>query len=319
MLKLENYPKSQWRQIIKELQYVVGLYAKDFINCDSIDIPQAWTDAQKAKRMKVLAKPITVNGVKKVRMKGEFSGKVGTKMELNIHDQYAKFVPTTFKMEDIHKSNKLHVYAKEADKKSMDKLWSVFSHQVNLVLVAQATYDNLQKADLHNWITMDKFMEGKNRPFKTMATEILIEKLIQDKKATFDRIKIVNTVSKDLADKLTILNDYHNKTSRPYADRSTKETIVEFAKENNLFDQPVYTVYKQVNEVFEKLPFLDHMLGVMYFTQSKEDSPLVKALTDLFKYHKHRVNLEHYKLILTEDAPLEEVLTQDTITELETI
>ena len=162
-------------------------------------------------------------------------------------------------------------------------------------------------------------MEGKSRPFKTMATEILIEKLIQDKKATFDRINIVKTVSRDLADKLTVLNDYHKKTSRPYADRLTKETIVEFAKENNLFDQPVYTIYKQVNEVFEKLPFLDHMLGVMYFTQGKEDSPLVKALTDLFKYHKHRVNLENYTLKLTEDAPLEETLTQDTIEELETI
>jgi len=318
LLNLQNYPRKQWRQLIKEMQYVVSLYAKDFTNCDAIDIPQTWTDAQKAKRMKILAKPTTVNGVKKVRMKGEFSGKVGTKMEINMTDQYAKFVPTTFKMEDIHLVNMLYVYAKEADKKKMDNLWSVFEQQVKLVIVAQATYDNLQKADLHNWITIDKFMEGKNRPFKTMATEILIEKLVQDKKATFDRINIVNTVSRDLADKLTVLYLYYKNNNRPYADKNTKETIVEFAKENNLFDQPTYTIYKQVNEVFEKLPFLDHMLGVMYHTR-KEDSPLIKALTDLFKYHKHRVNLENYTLKLTEDAPLEEVLTQDTITELETI
>ena len=318
LLNLQNYPRKQWRQLIKEMQYVVSLYAKDFINCDAIDIPQTWTDAQKAKRMKILAKPMTVGGVKKVRMKGEFSGKVGTKMEINMTDQYAKFVPTTFKMEDIHKVSELHVYAKEADKKRMDTLWSVFEKQINLVLVAQATYDNLQKADLHNWITIDKFMEGKNRPFKTMATDILIEQLVKDKKATFDRINIVKTVSRDLAEKLTTLYNYDRNNSKPYADRLTKETIVEFAKENNLFDQPVYTIYKQVNEVFDKLPFLDHMLGVMYPT-NKEDSPLIKALTDLFKYHKHRVNLENYTLKLTEDAPLEEVLTQDTITELETI
>jgi hypothetical protein len=318
ILELSKWPKAQWRELIKEFQYVISLYQKDFIDLDAIEVPQSFKDAQKAKRMKVLAKPVTVGGVKKVRMKGEFSGKVGMRMDINLSEQYCKFVPSTFKMEDIHLVNMLHVYAKEADKKKMDNLWSVFEKQVKLVLVAQATYDNLQKADLHNWITIDKFMEGKNRPFKTMATEILIEKLIQDKKATFDRINIVKTVSRDLADKLTVLNDYHSKTSRPYADRPTKETIVEFAKENNLFDQPIYTIYKQVNEVFEKLPFLDHMLGVMYHTR-KEDSPLIKALTDLFKYHKHRVNLENYTLKLTEDAPLEEALTQDTITELETI
>ena len=318
ILELSKWPKAQWRELIKEFQYVISLYQKDFIDLDAIEVPQSFKDAQKAKRMKVLAKPVTVGGVKKVRMKGEFSGKVGMRMDINLSEQYCKFVPSTFKMEDIHLVNMLHVYAKEADKKKMDNLWSVFEKQVKLVLVAQATYDNLQKADLHNWITIDKFMEGKNRPFKTMATEILIEKLVQDKKATFDRINIVNTVSRDLADKLTVLYLYYKNNNRPYADGKTKETIVEFAKENNLFDQPIYTIYKQVNEVFEKLPFLDHMLGVMYHTR-KEDSPLIKALIDLFKYHKHRVNLENYTLKLTEDAPLEETLTQDTITELETI
>jgi hypothetical protein len=161
-------------------------------------------------------------------------------------------------------------------------------------------------------------MEGKNRPFRTMATEFLIEKLINEKKYTFDRINIVKTVSKDLGNKLTVLSQYNTKHSRPYADNKTKETIVEFAKENNLFDIETYTIYKQVNEVFTKLPFLNEMMGVMHYTY-KEDSPLIKALIDLFKYHKHRVNLENYTLKLTEDAPLEEALTQDTITELETI
>jgi hypothetical protein len=317
LLRLENYPKSQWRQIIQELQHVISLYSKDFIDVDAIEIPQAWTDAQKAKRMKILAKPTTVNGVKKVRMKGEFSGKMGTKMEVNLIDQYAKFVPTTFKMEDIHKLNMLHVYGKEADKKTMDKYWSVFVQHAVFVIVAQATYDNLQKADLHNWITIDKFMEGKNRPFRTMATEFLIEELIRTKKATFGRIATVREISNDLADKLTLLDQYNRDNGRPYADNNTKASIIEHAKENNLFDQEVYTIYKQVNEVFEKLPFLDVLLDRMGYRDV--NSPITKAIVDLFKYHKHKVNLEHYKLVLTEDAPLEEALTQDTIEELQTI
>ena len=318
LLRLENYPKSQWRQLIKELQYVVSLYSKDFIDCDAIEIPQAWTDAQKAKRMKVLAKPITIGGIKKVRMKGEFSGKVGTKTEMNLSDQYAKFVPTTFKMENIHLVDKLHVYGKEADKKKMDALWSIFEKHINLVIVAQATYDNLQKADLHNWITIDKFMEGKNRPFRTMATELLVEQLLKDKSQTFNRITIVNYISKDLGEKLSILNEYNRKNNKPYVDTKTKETIIEFAKENNLFDQPIYMVYKQVNEVFEKLPFLNDIMGRMGY-QEKPENYIIKAVVDLFKYHKTRVNLEHYTLRLTEDAPLEQELTVDTLEELQTI
>ena len=318
LLNLERYPKSKWRTLINELKYVISLYEKEMIDCDAIQIPQDWIDAQKAKRMKVLAKPVTVNGVKKVRMKGEFSGKVGSEMELNLPDQHCKFVPTTFKMEEIHKEKKLHVYGKDADKKTMDKYWSVFNQHAVFVIVAQTTYDNLQKADLHNWITIDKFMEGKNRPFRTMATELLVHKLIQDKKYTFDRINLVSHVSKDLGDKLYALQDYHKKNVKTYADNTTKNIIIEHALENNLFDQEIYTIYKQVNEIFEKLPFLNDMLGMMGYTYS-EDAPVLKALVDLFKYHKHKVNLEHYTLKLTEDAPLEAALTQETITELETI
>lgn len=319
LLSLRNYPKSQWRQLIQELQHVVSLYSKTFIDVDAIDIPEEWIAAQKSKRARVIASSTTVNGEKKVRMKGEFSGKVGTKMQVNMSDQYCKFVPTTFKMEDLHKSNKLHVYAKESEKKTMDNYWSVFNGQAKFVIVAQATYDNLQKADLHNWITINKFMEGKNRPFRTMATEFLIGELVRKYRATFARINVVRAISKDLGDKLNLLDDYNRINGMSYADDKTVSAILEHAKENNLFDQPTYMVYKQVSEVFEKLPFLNLLLDKMGFRDSLENNPMIQAIIDLFKYHKQKVNLEHYTIKLTEDAPLEETLTEDTITELQTI
>ena len=317
VLNLSMYPKTQWRQLIQEFQYVVGLYAKDFIDVDAIDVPQSFKDAQKAKRLKVTI--AAVKGPKKIRMRGEFSGKVGTKMDINLSDQYCKFVPTTYKMELIHQVRHLHVYGKEADKKQLDKLWSVFEKHINFVIVAQATYDNLQKADLHNWITIDKFMEGKNRPFKTIATEFLISDLITNYNATFKRIETVREISTDLADKLQTLWEYHNSQYRSYADDNTKRAVIEHAIANNLFDQPTYLVYKQVNEVFTKLTFLDAILDTMGYSNSKKGSSMMTAIVDLFKYHKHKVNLQHYKITLTEDAPLEEVLTQDTIEELQTI
>ena len=317
ILGLSKWPRTQWRELIQEFQYVVGLYQKDFVDADAIDVPQSFKDAQKAKRMKVLTLP--TKGPKKVRLKGEFSGKVGTRMSVDLSDQYCKFVPTTFKMEIIHQRTILNVYAKEVDKKKMDNAWSCFNKHALFVLVAQATYDNLQKADLHNWITIDKFMEGKNRPFKTIATEFLIRDLIETYSATFKRIETVKEISADLADKLQTLHQYHNSQYRSYADDDTRKAVIEHATANNLFDQPTYLVYKQVNEVFTKLPFLDAILDTMGYSFSKRNSPMMVAIVDLFKYHKHRVNLEHYKLILTEDAPLEEMLTEETIEELQTI
>ena len=317
VLNLPMYPKEQWVPLIREFRYVVGLYQKDFIDADAIDVPQSFKDSQKAKRMKLLTLP--TKGPKKVRMKGEFSGKIGEQTQHNLTDQYCKFVPNTYKFEDIHKLKMLHVYAKELDKKKMDNGWSCFNKHAKFVIVAQATFDNLQKADLHNWITLDKFMEGKNRPFKTVATEFLIRDLIETYNATFKRIDTVKAISTDLADKLQILWEYHNSQYRSYADDNTRKAVIEHAIANNLFDQPTYLVYKQVNEVFTKLTFLDAILDTMGYSNSKRDSPMMVAIADLFKYHKHRVNLEHYKIKLTEDAPLDETLTEETIDELQTI
>jgi len=43
---------------------------------------------------------------------------------------------------------------------------------------------------------------------------------------------------------------------------------------------------------------------------------MIGVITDLCKYHKQRVNLDHYKLSLNEDLPLENELTEETVEEL---
>ena len=144
--------------------------------------------------------------------------------------------------------------------------------------------------------------------------------LLKKKTSTFKRIHVVEDISTDLASKLLELKNYDDKNHRNYADNETIKAIILHATENRLYDETIYTTYKQVCEVFTKLPFLDTLLDkTTYSTRSNTDAGIVKAIIDLFKYYKHKVNLEHYKLILTEDAPLEETLTEDTIDELETI
>ena len=317
LLDLNKYPKAQWRQLIKEFQSVIEFFEKDFIDVDKIEISQSYIDEQKAKRVQLLGGSAG-STIRRVRMKGEFSGKVAIRTENNLRDQYAKFVPITFKFEEIEKIKKLHVYTKESNKRKMDCLWSCFKDVVEFVLVADKNFDNLQKADVHNWITMEKFMEGKNRPFRTMATVFLIDKFRDNYQDIFDRTKFIREISSDLADKIDTLSVYISKYShRRYADDETKKEIVEFAKEHNLFDQETYIIYKQVMEVNEKLPFLKPMLK--QFGYNVTDPVLIKAVADLFKYHKYRVNLTHYAIKLNEDKPLDEELTQETIDELQTI
>ena len=43
----------------------------------------------------------------------------------------------------------------------------------------------------------------------------------------------------------------------------------------------------------------------------KDEDPMVNVVTDLFKYHKYKTNLKHYKIRLNE-----EVLTEEQVVEL---
>jgi hypothetical protein len=52
--------------------------------------------------------------------------------------------------------------------------------------------------------------------------------------------------------------------------------------------------------------------------EASKEGTLNQMIADLFKYHKQKVNLSFYPK-MNEDKPLEEVLTEETIIELQTI
>ena len=47
-----------------------------------------------------------------------------------------------------------------------------------------------------------------------------------------------------------------------------------------------------------------------------DESGMVQPMIDLFKYHKHRINWENYKIVLNEDLPLEDELSTEEVEEL---
>jgi len=48
-----------------------------------------------------------------------------------------------------------------------------------------------------------------------------------------------------------------------------------------------------------------------------DKDPLQQVVIDLLKYNRHRVNLNNYSVKLTEDAPLEQELTEDVVEDLQ--
>jgi hypothetical protein len=314
VLGLNKIGRHLWRAAIKEFHSIVDMYKKDWKDLDALVVPQEFIDSKKKIKVKVGAVP----GQRRQKLKGEITGKEASPLERDVYGQNSKFVPAVYQLENAHKLPYLHVYGSQNDKTKLDHLFGAFRKcrkDIRFIMFSERELANLEKIELHNWIKIDKFMEGINKPFKRIVTAHLIAKLIEKYKPVFRKKENMEGVSKDLHDKIETLYQYENAYNPGYMSGDTEAIIfgnlLEIAEANNLFDGEIYPIYQEVKAILDKFPFIKSVFDVM--NNFGNNAPLEQVVVDLLKYNKHKVNLDRYNVKLTEDAPLEEELTEATI------
>ena len=311
LLSLDKVPKYLWRAAIKEFHSVVEMYTKTWENLDNMVVPQSFIDAKKKLKVKISS---ATGGVRKLKLQGDILGKELKALERDVYGKHSKQVSTLYKLETAHKEKRLMVYGAADDAAKMDKLFSVFSsREVGFIVFSERELKHLKQVELHNWMPIDKFMKGENKPFRRIVTAYLIRKMVDSNRYLFDRIDNMKAISTSLHDKLKSLHDYQAKNHRRGSD-DMYEAMLEVAQSNNLFDGETYVIYKEVNNILEKHPFIEIMFR--QFSGYGDNASLINVTIDLFKYHRQRVDWKNYNITLTEDAPLENELEEDTIEEL---
>jgi hypothetical protein len=314
LLGLKSYPKNQWREVISEYQHIVSLLSANFINLDELEVPQYFIDSRK--KVKIIS-GTGVPGARRQKLKGEINGKKGETLQKWSDGRCCKFVPTIYKLESLESDKNLKVYAHHDDYMKLDALFGCMQKQkMEVVTFSQRELNIVKNSEIHNLISLEQFMEGKNKPFKRMATAYLIKKMMDKYRPTFERAIQVGFTSTPLQKRLQLLSKYA--TDNYYlpgysggatAAREFLESMLAVAEENKLFDMTIYPEVMEMQEIFDKLPFLNpFMVGVGYYD---DKNPLVNVLSDLFKYYRYRVDLKHYNIRLNE-----EVLTEETVEQL---
>ena len=304
LLHLKDYPKQQWRAMIKEYQHIMSLIEEQFHNLDELVVPQSFIDSKK--KAKVTS---TTSSGKRLKIQGEIVCKKGVDLMRWNDGRQCKFDSQLYKLEDLESAKHLKVYAHHDDYLKLDALYGVMQKQkMEVITFSSRELKIVEGLEIHNLISYDKFMEGKTAPFKRIITSTLINDLMTKYRSVFDRIDIIGYVSTDLSNKLRTLSDYRT-ANYVRTDDELKKAMLEVAVEHNLFDQNMYPEYLEMLELFNKLPFLQPLCGRAGYYQ--QEDPMVNVMTDLFKYYKHRVNLKHYNIKINE-----EVLTEETIEDL---
>jgi hypothetical protein len=315
LLNLKNYPKNQWRDVIKEYQSIVSMLSTSFINLDELQVPQAFIDSRK--KVKAFITSTGQSLARKPKLKGEVIGKRAEELMKWSDGRNCKFVPITYKLEDMHTHKKLRVYAHHDDYLKIDALYGLISKQkMEVVTFSQRELTILKDSEIHNLISLETFMEGNTAPFKRMATAWYIKKLIDEYKPVFERISQIGYVSTDISNKLLALSKYvnDNYVVPGYSGGSSQakeflDSMLSVAEQNNLFDMNMYPEALEMRELLTKLVFLNPLCAKA--GHYNDQDPIVNVMTDLFKYYKHRVNLKHYNIRIND-----EVLTEETVEQL---
>jgi hypothetical protein len=315
ILKLGNINKSNWRECITQFQKTLGSITGKFGDLDSFVVPQEWLDSQKK------AKPTIITSGSKQRrfkLKGEIIGKLGSTMERQVYDKNCKWVSTTWDLSKIHQEKSLMVYSgtDEKDAKLMDKLFKASGDRVKFVQFSDRELKNMEKIDIHNWIKLEEFMKGENKPFKRIVTAHLIHNLKEQQPYVFNRIDRLGNVSMDFVAKVNTLNQYDDKYHK-YAGDSIYAAMLEVAEANNAFDMEIYPMYLEIKALCEKLKFLNPLCGTLSSWDRANDGPMVEAIADLFKYYKTRIDWKNYNIKTNEELMLEKPLTQETVEDLQ--
>jgi hypothetical protein len=183
---------------------------------------------------------------------------------------------------------------------------------VGFIVFSERELKNLDQINIHNWMPIETFMKGENKPFKRIITAHLISNLIQSNRATFEKSHNLNTISKSLADKLSELSLYKSRNHLHGSDKLF-EAMLEVAEANKLFDTEIYSTYLEVKNILQRLPFINILLK--QFSSYGNNSEMQDVLADMFKYYKYRIDWERYGVTIQEKVS-EEVLTEEDIEDL---
>lgn len=306
LLDLKNYPKDQWRTLIKEWQHLVSLFTVNFIDFDKFDLPQDYLDSRK--KTKIIDPNTGISSIRRLKLKGEVVGKVAVDLERYNGGRKCKFIPETYKIEDFDKFKGITVYAPHDKYLVLDELYGLCQRQkMRIVTFSDREMKILEKADIHNLITFDKFMEGKNSHFRRLVTAYLINKLIIDYRFTFLLLSSLKKVSIPFGNQLQTMSDYV-KNNYIHENNEVYKSMVEVAIEHNLFDETVYPEYLKIVEILGRMPFIEPLSNQVRSIHNDHDILYVYA--DLFKYYGHKVELQYYKREVVEEPVTDELIEE---------
>lgn len=304
ILGLENYSKSDWRQVIKDWLYIEELILDNIKDVTNDIVPKDWIDDRKAAIASKSRATKSANGTYK-KLQGEVTFKQAEELLRWNSSKNCKFVSNKLSLRDMSKSGKTYIYDSHDNSSNLDRLYHV-AKMFHIVLI---TFSNreiklIESLDIQNIISYDEFMKGDHVYFRRISTSYLIQKLISKNYSLFNRPQNMKLINSKIYEDIELLNKYCDKNQyRSSNFTPLKEEMLDISMKGNKFDNKIYYIYQKYDKFLKDNEFIAYMFD-NYIT--KDDTVFRKIMCNLFKYHKIRLNIENYLPEIEEETTSED-------------
>ena len=283
ILRLNNFPKNQWRGLIQEWQRFEKEFTDSIENLSGIEetsefikFVEDYKEEQKANR-----KSGVYSGNYKTLDKKEGDITISYCRQKSIGYGYM-FEKKAIPLHTLYKEKGLTVYfTKESDKELASNLFKFLKGKIKVCFLGKQEVKKVQ--DIHQFKTYKQFMTDSKVFKRAMSAQLFNELIDTYKTLTKSKIEVVEQVVKPLASKIKILKDYVIKNGKDDVDDDFLNSMKVVAKEHNLYDYMLWDVYTELKKDLEKYSFI----ALLEIPESWDEEGLknYKSLVNKLLYH----------------------------------
>jgi hypothetical protein len=308
LLKLNNYPKDQWRTVIKEWKHIESLLLADLVDADAIEVPQDWLDARNNSKV---AKMKATKAAKGAKLEGDFNCKKAEDLLRYNDGRKCKFVAGRLNVQTIEEGDTLYVYTHHDDFLKLDKMYEDTKKMgIQYITLSQRELDVIEDSGetVDNLVSYDNFVKGHEK-FVQIVTAVRIHKFCNKYSDVFDKRSFIKEVNLVLATDLKNLTDYRALYLYParHISFGDLDALMKIAEENNLFDDTYYQLQEKVHQLLKTHYYFNTLAKVMNYSHTS--SQLLDCMAQLMTCNGLTVNADYeynyLKKALKDDAETE--------------
>ena len=286
-LELDKVPQHEWKNKIKELNYVENQLKENFIYELDIENSQGFKDW------------VIKNKKERVYQSSDSNHKVLNKQEDEVTIAYGRnsytgrkitFEKKTFKINTLNQNPYLTIYFEDKDRAT--QYYELIGKKYKIALIGKK--EQLKIKNIHNFMTEQEFQ--KSKAFKRIVTSIMFDELIETYESIYNRssFDIIRELIRPLEEDIKLLQAYTNKNGKSIRDNELLDSMITVAKEYNLYDYQFMDVYNRCKESLDKYKFLNYIQKPNRWNE--ENIKEINSIITQFLYHQKMYRGLHQEL-----------------------